>query len=208
MKNQGCKFCRLAAGERPLGVVDQPFMESENFLAIPSLGSFIEGWTLIIPRRHVLSLSKFYSDEEFLDFSKSVAERVESLFGKIIFFEHGPSEHNSLTGCGIDHAHLHLVPLDGSLAEVMRRDLEIAWTPSDGKELAERTASQDYLFYSESGPRAAFSGLVGRARQPVSQYFRRKLAEVTQQPEDFDYKLTPLIEQSVKSGHALSGSSR
>ena len=35
----------------------------------------------------------------------------------VTMFEHGASHTGSIMGCGVDHAHVHLVPLDFNLAE-------------------------------------------------------------------------------------------
>ena len=37
--------------------------ETENFAVIPSLGSIVEGWLLIIPKKHYLSYGYLSSEE-------------------------------------------------------------------------------------------------------------------------------------------------
>jgi len=50
--------------------------------------------------------------QRFQSFVDSVETRVQSVYGTCTKFEHGPRETNTKLGCGVDHAHVHLVPLD------------------------------------------------------------------------------------------------
>ena len=87
--------------------------ESENLVAIPSLGSLVEGWLLIVPRMHFISTGAFPPDlhEEFATFKREVCARLTALYGEICAFEHGPYAPSRQVGCGVDHAHVHLVPV-------------------------------------------------------------------------------------------------
>src|SRR5438874_13100152 len=88
-----CNFCskfglHLTATEP----YDQILFESPNFVAVPTRGSIIPGWLLIIPRAHVLCIGALDSEtmSEFVVFRDKVASALRNAFGPVAFFEHGP----------------------------------------------------------------------------------------------------------------------
>ena len=107
---QVCRFCGIS--DRMHGEnFNLPIAESEHFFAMASIGSFVPGWTLVCPKRHYLNLADFYETAEFVEFSSRVGSAVVQAYGApVVAFEHGCRHAGSLTGCGTDHAHLHLVP--------------------------------------------------------------------------------------------------
>lgn len=102
---------------------DTPLFESKSFVALPTVGSFIEGWLLVVPRERTLSFAQLPDRlwNEANDFLAEVAERVERDFGKVAVFEHGPGVAQSPVGCGVDYAHFHIVPTKENLRESARR---------------------------------------------------------------------------------------
>ena len=89
--------------------------ETDNFFAIPSLGSIVEGWVLIVPKRHYISMGAIRNDDlhnELDSFSSSIKDIVRQAYGNVILFEHGAARQNTAVGCGVDYAHLHIVPID------------------------------------------------------------------------------------------------
>ena len=113
--NRNCCMCSILEGNRRYGDADRILWESDNFFAIASIGGFIKGWTLIVPKAHQLNLRECYATAEFQTFVRDVSQKVNSVFGSTIFFEHGAREEGSIIGCGVDHAHLHIVPSEDSL---------------------------------------------------------------------------------------------
>ena len=53
----GCKFCEKF-GEASGGnqIADHVLFESANFVVVPTVGSIIPGWLLVVPRSHFLSV--------------------------------------------------------------------------------------------------------------------------------------------------------
>jgi len=86
-------------------------LETKNCIAFPSYGAIAEGHTLIIPKKHWRSLRAMPNDifSELITLKEHVAELLEESYGQLVEFEHGMFGESS-GGCGIDHAHLHLVP--------------------------------------------------------------------------------------------------
>ena len=73
----GCPFCNEFNGKKHLsyfentigtryGINKRCVLETKNFVSIPSIGSFVEGYLLIVPRKHFLSFLSmpFYYTEE------------------------------------------------------------------------------------------------------------------------------------------------
>jgi diadenosine tetraphosphate (Ap4A) HIT family hydrolase len=51
MKN--CCFCERGAADE---FWNKPVFETSKFVVLPSLGSLVEGWLLLIPRKHAICL--------------------------------------------------------------------------------------------------------------------------------------------------------
>lgn len=101
-----CIFCQIARGETNTEFVD----ESNNFVAIFDIHPKTEGHTLIIPKKHFVTLLDIPSSlgEELLSFTKHVSSLLlEKKYGdgfNILM--------NNLPPAGqiVMHAHLHVIP--------------------------------------------------------------------------------------------------
>ncbi len=106
MKFENCIFCKLARGD----VTEKKVAENNNFFAVRDISPTTEGHTLIIPKKHFVTLldipTKLGAD--MLALTKKVAselmdEKKGDGFNIIM---------NNLTVAGqvVMHAHLHVVP--------------------------------------------------------------------------------------------------
>lgn len=177
---------------------DKPIFETANFAALPSLGGFVEGWTLIVPKHPALNVQAVPKEMrgEFRGLARRVRAAVEKIYGEASFFEHGPVEIGSLMGCGTDQAHLHVVPF--VFSELPKADAE--WVsvggefPFDGP-----TAESDYLWVAAKG-----SAHVCHPETVTSQFFREKIAESLGVTASWDYKLRPCHETLRATSERLS----
>jgi len=197
-----CSFCNLASGNKRFGDIDSPFMESDNYFAIASIGAFIEGWTLIVPKKHMLSCSSEYLKMEFLSFTLDVKRHIESIYGNVIMFEHGANVEGSLTGCGVDHAHFHIVPSEPLLYKDLNNS-DLDWMNCTSSEIAKVNA-EDYLFYAQSISEFSIEGLYTRPQKATSQFFRKILAKKNGVEAVSDYKTHLHLDTSLKSYSRLS----
>ncbi len=165
-----------------------------------SLGALVEGWLLITPKRHLISIGELPNalEPEFLALKCEVVQLVKNLYGCAVAFEHGPSTTKHQVGCGVDHAHLHVVPI--------ARDLEAAVAPFLPVDAQWQNASlqscrdafragTDYL-YLEPG--------TGRGRilvhdQLGSQLFRRAIAKCIGADDQFNWRLHPQLSNISKT---------
>lgn len=134
---------------------NEVLFETENFIVLPSLGSLIEGWLLIVPKNHYLSFGfinnpSLYDEYKILE--KAVCQIVSQEFGHPIIFEHGPSCENSKVGCGIDYAHVHIVPININLSTLNSNILNLNWNSVNDIEDTVMYASNNlpYLYYSNT----------------------------------------------------------
>jgi diadenosine tetraphosphate (Ap4A) HIT family hydrolase len=164
-------FVANYAGEVPSRII----FKQDNFCVIPSLGQLVPGYLLLVPTRHYRAFGDM-PVEELLSaeaLKTSVAERMRSLYGNVVFFEHGVRTPDS-GGCGISHAHLHLVPFPQEKEPIGELINEFPFERlSSLVDLACARPDHSYLYYeSVDGSKYVFY-------PPFipSQYMRRVLAD-------------------------------
>lgn len=101
-----CIFCKIAKGE----IESKKVAESNNFFAILDVNPVTEGHTLVIPKKHLVTLLDIKNTlgEELLKFTKQVAsDLLDKKKGdgfNIVM--------NNLEPAGqvVKHAHIHIIP--------------------------------------------------------------------------------------------------
>jgi hypothetical protein len=94
---------------------DTLIRESASFEWIPGLGALVEGYSLIVCKKHALStagldMPTILELEVFLD---QVSHELSCLYQRgIIVFEHGSMSEKCHAGGCIIHQHLHVLPAD------------------------------------------------------------------------------------------------
>ena len=104
--SQDCIFCKIAKGEIP----SEKIKESNNFFAIRDIKPKAHGHTLIVPKKHFVTLLDIPNKlgEELLNFTKQVCSDIlEQKLGdgfNIVM--------NNLEPAGqlVKHAHIHIIP--------------------------------------------------------------------------------------------------
>ena len=183
--SDNCDFCNEFAG-RPANAFGRIYggdpesrvlFRSEHFAVIPSLGQIVEGYLLVLPRRHYKALG----DLERVDFdelstvSVLVGEVLAKEYGPCVFFEHG-TRAEGVGGCGIYHAHLHAVPVDAALNPIgILKERYPYEEITDLGEINRRSEGLDcYLFYQDLDAKRY---LFNTGPLP-SQYLRKLLADM------------------------------
>lgn len=121
IQNRSCSFCDELRTSRIHGIPDAPIenriiMSTDNFFVVPSVAPLGPGHLMIIPNRHVKSMTSVDSclSEEFNTLVLRVISKLERRYGsKPFVFEHGIAS-SCEGGCGISHAHLHLLPMSNA----------------------------------------------------------------------------------------------
>ncbi|MFT9206403.1 HIT family protein [Acetobacter orientalis] len=169
---------------------------SARFVAVPTIGQMFEGSFLILPIEHVETCAIQTEDAraEMLSLTDEMITHC-SAFGKPIVFEHGATSAEG-GGCGIYHAHLHVVPIPTATAaaelfpeateEVV--DLAAAWRTLHG--------SPHYLLLGD-GKSMRIRDLSTNPGVFPSQFFRRRLSEFFSLKTSWDWRSYPAVEQSM-----------
>jgi len=191
--NMHCSMCRaFVAGHSsaPARVWDTVLAETRSFVVCPTVGSVVEGWLLVLPREHTLCLGALSQEklEELADLKSAVAAVLKAAYGPVAVFEHGPCLPSQAVGCGVDHAHLHMVPTahDLEVGAGSVSPIPLSWKRVSGIE-----AARDY--YMRGLPYLYLEQPIGTARMAThpelpSQLFRRVLAAYAGKPGRWDWR--------------------
>jgi ATP adenylyltransferase len=182
-------------------VWDHVLWANESVVVIPTRGALVEGWLLAIPREHVLA-SRELSGVQADDLRTAVEWAKIALgrhYGSVAVFEHGAARPGTVVGCGVDHAHIHVVPLDFDLVDAARNHpignrLDWERFPSWEAVYSSVRQTQPYLAVQTDGPDV----WVGRGDIP-SQFFRRIIASEIGRPDAFDWRDDPRTDQAQRT---------
>ena len=105
------RFHNIITGACPVPLYDTVLWDLGDVVVTPTLGSIIPHWFLVIPRTRVLNMASWlqWNRSASHRYLRQVARRVGRSADEIIWFEHGTAAVNGITGCGVDHAHMHLL---------------------------------------------------------------------------------------------------
>jgi diadenosine tetraphosphate (Ap4A) HIT family hydrolase len=120
-----CDFCREFAGISGHAfdalysdvLKTRRIWTTRTFEVLPTLGPLTEGHLLLISREHKTSFSDLAGDEraEFYCRFEEIKAFLSSRYGPPVAFEHGALSPRS-GGCGIIHAHVHVVPTPSGIS--------------------------------------------------------------------------------------------
>lgn len=197
------------ATSRPLW--DTPIFESKSFVVVPTVGALVEGWLLVVPKEPALSFAKispvlFFELQELL---QEIVPVVTSCYGSISIFEHGPTASQNAVGCGVDYAHLHVVPTNCDLYDGARKIApNLSWESVSS--LADITQYADskggYWFLQQPFPGGICRIAESKDGIYPNQLFRRIIASHLGRPSAFDWKNDPCEAKIAATVKGLSGS--
>lgn len=201
-----CRFCSLDREGSAKHFYDQQLIRTQKYFVVPSLGSFVSGWVLVVPSEHTLNLATKYQEPELVEIRRSAALVLKNAFQRTPrLFEHGAMSSKSQTGCGVDHAHLHLVPIEFSLQlSAKRYDPSLEWISAKASEIQDLTGGNEYLFYSDEALDPDPSGIVALVKHPSSQFFRQVLARELGIGKDYDYRSNYFEDNIRETQHCVS----
>lgn len=200
MKNQApldCCLCQEICSksfprqyQEVYAVTSRICVDSREFVALPTVSPLAAGHVLVLPKWHVNNLAALpeHSRRELVVCAESVSRRLAERFGsELYFFEHGVTDAGQ--GCGIDHAHLHVLPLRaGSIARV-ESSVEVDFPSQREGSLLDvlsfvgQTGARPYLLHGHN-----LEAMKVSANGDIqSQYMRRVVARSLSLPE-WDWK--------------------
>lgn len=121
-----CVFCRELQGGRDTNFArlypelrSRVIAETESFVAFPCIGQLVDGHFLVVPRVHDCTLAQargriVSAGIELTALLNSAHEALGRRLSDSLLFEHGALSASD-GGCGIYHAHLHVLPNAGHI---------------------------------------------------------------------------------------------
>lgn len=202
----GTRFDWLLQGHRqgPDPVFDTDLSEDRKFALLPTRGSLVPGWLLAIPRIKALSASELSLEDQsgIMVKAREAASHVSDLGNFTFILEHGPKRHGSLVGCGVDQAHLHIVPLDFDLiSSCLEIDAKMNWREVDPNNPWNNILNNEN-YYLISDRQKAF---IAYPQDELSQYFRKKIANALGKADQWDYKRYPCKENALRTINHIVG---
>jgi ATP adenylyltransferase len=199
-----CRLCHNLGADGAANLWDKPVVESPNFIGVPSLGALVPGWILLLPKAHYLAMGAMPSSAvaEMEEVKCALVSRLGEAYGEVCAFEHGPSGPKREVGCGVDHAHLHLVPLKIDLGRVVLPLLPrgVGWSEASIDDCRRAFESGlDYLYLEQplGRGRIAVNGHFG------SQLFRRAIASDLGIENEYSWRDYPKIDNIVSTVRTL-----
>ena len=177
-----CEFCdEFSGGTRNAfghsygnDVPDRTVLETAHLKVLPSLGHFVKGYLLVVPKVHHMALADMPTTvlREVDAVKTMLTRRLAPRYGSYTFFEHG-TRTLAAGGCGIYHAHLHALPLKAD-AVLLKLQGQFPFRRIESiLDLSTAEQGESYLYFEE---RAGHSWLFFPKVLP-SQYLRRLAAE-------------------------------
>jgi hypothetical protein len=182
-------------------IYDSILLEINDVVVSPTLGSIIPNWVLVIPKHPAINFAVWSSSNlrRPLDVLFEVTQRLKRSPEDVIWFEHGPAIHHSVVGCGIDHAHMHILlepPFGFSQFTQVAVECEsVSWLEGEGDPYEHLTGAQSYLVAGSGGKFA----LAQSVEAAGSQFFRRAIATLVGQPQCWDYRQHPFVRNAAET---------
>lgn len=178
-------------------VCDVDLKESPMAAVVPTVGSIVPGWVLVIPRTAVLAIRDLSSAgrADALALARQAGEELAAFGGLPYVFEHGPSMRESSMGCGVDQAHIHVVRLKEDLLEAALEDQAVIWARANYADpWRDCRSDREYLLVSRGT-----ECFIGFPKSTESQFFRRKIAQVRGTPNVWNYREWPFHDNARRT---------
>lgn len=190
-----CEFCAEFSGNRRSRFQEiygsyassRIVAQTAHFVAIPTLGQLFDDSLLILPTRHIEACSHLPVDlrDELSCLAYHLLDTLRST-GSPIFFEHGAVERTA-GGCGLYHAHLHLVPLPRPV-----EPFEIFHEASTEVDLLRTTldvlGQSDHYLLMGNDDRVLCRNIAREGGVFPSQFFRQRLARIFHVDRPWDWR--------------------
>lgn len=192
-----CEFCDITYCDSQIGstnpLLEQEFtitFETDEFVVFPDAAPLGPRHALLVPREHVLSFARLPQQRR-----QRAREVIDYLFEHFpspddhapYLFEHGSREADESAGCGITHAHLHILFLpDGILDgqhDVTHFDI-YADLPAAFEELGQ----DDYYLFGRYQHPVRATAVEEATELKCSMFLRKWVAGQLGRPELADYR--------------------
>ena len=203
MNKKECCICAQLAGEQKRDLLSQlnkdskytrrVALESRLSAVIPSLGPLVDGHSLICPKKHRISLAEMSPEElgDLVAVSEHLERVLRKCFGMPVHrFEHGNAKNLSRVVCSVEHAHLHLLPAEVNLVDVLINEHGFQEIAEGVSSLPQIAGEEEYIFYSSPSGDSFIRTL--EVEKIPSQFFRRLFAASLGNRENWNWRDEPM----------------
>lgn len=187
-----CIFCTLDKSKRENTILE----ETRYFYVIPTTGSLVVGYVLILCKRHLYSMTELNNEEK--EEYENLLEKYRNIFKSIykkypVIFEHGSSNGNTESKANsIDHAHTHIVNYQYRNEGKMIKKLN--FYPIN--DLTQLTKHQNYILYINQNKEMYMTNHF----PPISQLMRLEMAKELNIENQYEWqkaRFDEKIEQTI-----------
>lgn len=181
-----CPFCNIDKNKIENTIIE----ETDNFYIIPTVGSLVDGYLLIVSKEHLNSMSEL--DKSKNNEYKYIIEKYRTIFKQIygkypILFEHGtPLIKDRMKASSVIHAHTHIVNHNYLNEQRIINDLNFQKINS----LQNISNKKNYIKYIN--PKGIC--YVTYKFDSISQIMRLLIADDLKYKDKFDWRKEPFIE--------------
>ena len=181
-----CVFCNIDKSRTENTIIE----ENENFIVLPAIGALVDGYLMIVSKKHINSMSKLKENEriEYEFLIEKYRNKFKNIYNKFpIIFEHGsPIKDSDMKASSVIHAHTHIVNHQFFDESIIIKNLNF-------KRLANfkyLSKEQNYIMYINQENIC----YVSYNFEPVSQMMRKLIAKDLGYENKFDWKKEIFIE--------------
>lgn len=191
-----CIFCDIDQSKIENTIIE----ETDYFYILPTLGSLVDGYVLIVTKRHINSMSELNDNE--LEEYKTIITKYQKLFNKVynktpIVFEHGtPNQNSKMKANSVTHAHTHIVNIN------FKNEKEILekYNFKEINNLKEIETNKNYIKYIYNN-----KIYITYNFPSVSQLMRILIAEELNYKDKFDWKKERFDENIISTIERIKG---
>jgi len=157
----------------------------------PTIGAIVPNWLLVIPRDPVLNFRDWAElhGQRPIQLLQDLSLHLGLRADEIIWFEHGPYGTGTSIGCGLDHAHIHVLIRPcfsfASFTDKARSLSELDWTAGEYDDPYRMLAGESTYLMAGSGD----SAIIAQGVEATgSQFFRRVVGALVDAGDAWDYR--------------------
>lgn len=181
-----CVFCNIDKSRTENTIIE----ESDNFIVLPTIGALVDGYLMIVSKKHINSMSELKENEkiEYEFLIEKYRNKFKNIYNKFpIIFEHGsPINDSDMKASSVIHAHTHIVNHKFINEESIVKNLNFKILEN----LNYLSKEQNYIMYINPENIC----YVSYNFEPVSQMMRKIIAKDLGYENKFDWKKEIFIE--------------
>ena len=185
-----CIFCNLEKNKIENTILD----ETNHFYILPTVGSLVDGYILVVSKRHINSMPELTKNEmdEYNFIIKKYRNIFRDIYGKYpIVFEHGsPVSDNSIRANSVIHAHSHIV--NHAYLDEPKIIKRLNFKPI--QRIEDIKSNENYIMYINNNFKYVTYNF-----EPISQLMRKLIAKDLKYEDKFDWKKEKFMDNIIKT---------